>query len=454
MKIALIEPYIAKESSSLKKYAYKNEPAHLVGMYNLARRAGSEAEIIDAYSSRIPEENLTKKIFDGDFTHIGFTVYDIEHCLLYVQRVINNLPDDISLIIGGPGATYSTERVRHVLKPKWIIKGNGEEALYELVKKELKSGTSSETRKNNASECKILESSQLPLDEIPFTRPYDLGFYDYEASPVFQRGCVGKCIFCAGAYQDRISYMSPRKAAELLEYLISEKKASTISTLGPDFTASIDGANGIIKEFEKISSPIENFRFVVRLDTLYKCLKDNPLIWKHLCDNTNVLFETSIESFSYERLKNLGKNVDKDFVENMVKIITYILGTCDCRIILSRIALDPLIRIDEYIYDNEKYIELLKAHQHELTIGQHTIVNKFTPVRGTLSMSQAGKDNPWSKHNVFLDAKISRLNKQLLEDPNFKVWCSTAEKNDDFGERNSIFVEILQSINRVAKTMV
>ena len=454
MKIALIEPYISKDDASLRRYAFKNEPAHLVGMYNLARMAGSDADIIDAYSNKIPESDLVKKILDGGFTHIGFTVYDVDTCLMYIQRVINNLPDNIRVIIGGPGATYSTERMCNFFNPNWIIKGDGERALYELVTKELKSELLSESSKRDRRDkCEILEFHPMSLDEIPFVRPYSLSFYEYEASMVFQRGCIGKCIFCSGAYQDKISYMSSKKAVELMEYLVSTKKASSISTLGPDFTASANEANGIIKNLGNISFP-KNFRFIVRLDTFYECLKDNPYIWTHLCNKTDVLFETSIESFSIERLKKLGKNVERDFVENMIGIIDYILETCNCKIILSRIALDPTINMDQFIYDNKKYMEILKAHPMDVTIGQHTIVNKFMPVRGSPSMALAGNDNPWSKYNLFQDAAVSVLNEQLLEDSSFKSWCSKIEKIDDFGERNFMFVEILQMLNNAAKNLL
>jgi len=444
MKIALIEPFVSKEEIALKAYADRSEPTHLLGMYNLLALKGAEVEIIDAYSNRISEWELTEKLVSEGFTHAGFTAYDYSPCLSYIEKVGQNLSRKVTLILGGCGATYTPTRMARIVRPDLIIRGDGEKALLELLlcdfnPQALPKGFT--VRKVDGSV--VVDSPPILLDDVLFDRPYSLDFYNYEASPRLQRGCPGKCVFCVGAYQNTIEYRSPKRALELLKYLVCENKAAVISPIGPDFTASPRKANEIVREMLAASFSVKEFRPGVRLDTLYTCIEREPELWRDLAARTRLHFESSIESFSYPRLKRLGKNVSKKFLQDIFHHMEGIIDVCDCTIVLGRIALDSLITIDEFILDSNSFINLLEAFPDRVTIGGE-LMNRFKPLWGTPSMAAGERDNPWFEENFFDDLAITELKRTLLDNPKFRKWCRLAEQIADFKDRNLVFREILR----------
>lgn len=444
MKIALIEPFVSKEEVALKAYADKSEPVHLLGMYNLLVSEGIEVEIIDAYSNQTFEFELIEKLISEDFTHAGFTTYDYGPCLSYLRKVAQNLSGRVKLILGGCGATYTPTRMAKIFKPDFIIRGDGEKALLEILLYDFNSqALHREFAVRRVEKSLVIDSPPISIDDVLFDRPYSLDFYKYEASPRLQRGCPGMCIFCVGAYQNRIEYRSPKKALEILNYLVYEKKATVISPVGPDFTALPRKANEIVKEMLKIASSVKEFRLGVRLDSLFACINREPELWGELAKRTHLHFESSIESFSYPRLTRFGKNVSKEFLENIFHHIKRIIDVCDCTIVLGRIALDPFITIDEFILDSNFFARLLKKFPDQVTVGGE-LMNQFKPLWGTPSMVAGEKNNPWFEENFFVDLAIVELKQILLDDPEFKRWCWLAERIADYSERNIVLREILR----------
>ena len=450
MKLALVEPFISKDLISLRAFPDKSEPTHLLGMYNLVLNLNIEIEIIDAYSHQMSEEMLAKKLLKEGYTHVGFSTYDYKPCVSYLRNTAEKLNGEIEIILGGAGATCSPERMVNIVKPDWIIKNDGEIALKELVLNDFDihalSGKMGIKKMNG---CTIIESPPIQLDKIPFLRPYSLKFYNYESSPRFQKGCIGKCVFCIGAYQSKIEYRSARNSSDLLEYLVNEKKAKIISPSGPDFTVSYKKANNIVKQIISSSLTINDFRPGVRLDTLYNCIKNEPKIWKELAKKTRIHFESSIESFSFSRLERLGKNVKSKFMKNIFSRIEEIISICDCTMVLGRIALDPFVSINEILIDNKYFIQLLEKFPDNVTIGG-ALMNEFVPLWGTPSMANGEKNNPWAQPNMYLNPLVKKLKKSLLDDKQFRTWCNLAEQVTDFNERNIIIREILRVITEKA----
>lgn len=438
MKIMLIEPYVSEES--LKSYAEKTEPVHLLGMYNLISEYGVEVEIIDAYSRQMPAHELVDKIIEDGTTHAGFTAYDYAPCLSYLGHIVDKLRGRVTTILGGTGPTHTPERMARTIKPDWIVRGDGEHALLELVRSNFDPQALDVGRFDGAW---VVDAISIDLDEIPFARPYSLEFYGYEASPRVQKGCVGKCVFCLGAYQNRLSYLSRDRAIELFRYLVNDEKAEIISPSGPDFTAVPRKANDLIRAMLQAALPIRAFRPGIRLDMLSASVSLDREIWRELGASTRVSFESSIESFSYPRLKRLGKNVTEEFMAGVFQRIEEIIETCHCTIVLGRIALDPTITIDEFILDSNSYIRLLEAFPEQVTVGG-MLMNQFVPLWGTPSMAGGERNNPWATPDHLLDPAMAELKRSLLDHPKFKRWCRLAEQVTDLRERNTVFREILR----------
>lgn len=446
MKIALIEPYVTVDS--LKSYAEKTEPSHFLGMYNLLKKAECDVVINDAYSKRLYVDALIEWLVQGSFTHAGFTVYDYSPCLSYISELFALMPPSIYTIVGGPGATYCTERMIEMLKPDLLVKGQGESAMVELFESGFDSYTAA-YEMTKYGKTTVVSYAPMVLNEIPYERPYSLDIYNHIASPRIQSGCVGKCVFCSGAYQKKFDYISGKKAEEMFEYLIREKHAEIIAPNGSDFTAVPAKANEIVGAIIKGNLSFREFRPGVRLDTLSRAIQLNPSIWMQFSSRYTVKMESSIESFSEARLLRLGKNLPTDFMEGLYSSLKKIFANCRCSIVLGRIAIDPTITIDEFILDCEGFRKLLNEFSRDITVGG-MLINKFVPLQGTPATEENGPDNPWIRTQM-ADPSMLKLEEALLENNKFKYWCRLAENLNDFSERNMVFDEILRVAAEYAK---
>ena len=448
MKIALVEPYVSVDS--LKSYAEKTEPSHLLGMYNFLKQVGCDVVLLDAYSYRFSVADLIEWLETHTVTHVGFTVYDYSPCITYVQQVFDRLPENICTIIGGPGPTYCTDRMIHLLKPDWLVKGAGDQAMVDLFQSEFSPEALSGKASENGQTI-IVNTDSIPLDEIPFERPYDLERYDFQASPRIQTGCIGRCIFCSGAYQKKFDYITRDKAERLFDYLVNVKHADVIAPNGPDLTAVPQKANDLIHVLVAGNFRFEAFHPGVRLDTFSRAIDLDSGIWKKLATTYKINLESSIESFSMSRLKRLGKSISLDFFDNIFIHLTKILKTCECTIVLGRIAIDPTITIDEFIIDCDGFRNLLREFRNHVTIGG-MLMNQFVLLHGTPATENGGRDNPWLGHQL-LDPAMLQLQEKFLSNEKFKIWCRLAEETPDFGERNLVFEEILRVAGERAREM-
>ena len=449
MKVALVEPYVAIDS--LKSFAEKTEPSHLLGMYNLLKQVGCDVVLLDAYSRRFSVSDLIEWLEKEAVTHVGFTVYDYSPCLTYVRQVFDCLPENIFTIIGGPGPTYCMDRMIQLLKPDWLVKGAGEQAMVDLLQAKFSPEGLSYQKLSEIGQTVVVNAHSIPLDEIPFERPYNLERYDFQASPRIQTGCIGRCIFCSGAYQKEIDYIRRDKAERLFDHLVNQKHADVIAPNGPDLTAIPQKANDFIRVLIEGNFGFKAFRPGVRLDTFSRAIDLSPMEWKKLATTYKISLESSIESFSMYRLKRLGKNISPDFFNSIFIHLKKILKTCECTIVFGRIAIDPTITIDEFIIDCDGFMKLLKEFRNHVTVGG-MLMNQFVLLPGTPATENDSHDNLWIRHQL-LDPAMLRLQEKLLNNEKFKTWCRLAEETPDFGERNIVFEEILRVAGERAREM-
>jgi hypothetical protein len=452
MKVALIEPY--QSGSNPGENTKKGEPAHLVGMYNLILETGIEAEIIDAYSNGLTEEELGDTILRQGFTHAAFTTYSYDRSISYLSRVASMLQGKAVIILGGMGSTYTPTLMQRAISPDFIIGGAGELTLQWLVQCNFHLDVLPQSFSlSTINGCPMLCAPPMPLSDIPFARPYSFDLYNHIAAPRLQKGCAGSCVFCSGAYMNDVEYVSAEAAQQVIHYLVSAKKASHISPLGPDFTAEPQRANLIIKSILDAAIPIQELHLSVRLDTLFDAVKEAPDVWRELCYKTAVSFESSIESFSPARLNRLGKNVTPSFISNIFNRLEEIIDITNCRMAISRIALDPLVTMDDFLLDNRSFIRLLETFPDNVTIAAQ-VINRYVRLWGIPAVKEAGsRDNPWADANVFLDSAIGLLERTLLIDEHFRLWCTIAEQIADFRKRNVVINEILRTVCDVGAKM-
>jgi hypothetical protein len=223
---------------------------------------------------------------------------------------------------------------------------------------------------------------------------------------------------------------------------LSDVRTKVLSPNGPDFTAIPNRANYIVRVLLAGDYRFTAFRPGIRLDTLTTALEMDPQLWKTLAGRYRISLESSIESFCGSRLANLGKNISRKFLGHILTHIKKIVDTCDCTVVLGRIAIDPTITIDEFIADCEGFKKLLRTFGSRVTIGG-MLMNKFVPLFGTPADDDEGLRSLWFSDAV-KDPAMLRLHDTLLSNQQFKKWCYLAEEISDFSERNMVFEEILR----------
>jgi hypothetical protein len=444
-KIALVEPFVSH--AALKSYADKTEPMHLVGMCNLLRAAGMEVDIIDAYSRQLSAPKLLAELRQRGVTHLGITTYDYGPSVSYVAEIVEAFRDQGVTVLGGPGPTYTPERMAELIAPDWLISGDGEEAFATLARADF---SPKETPHQPIGPSRLVRGGHVDLNLAPFTRPYSLAEYGYEASPRLQKGCVGKCIFCVGAYQAHFEYLKPQRAVEVINHLVKDCGAQTISPAGPDFTTVPQAANDILAALLDSDTDMSAFRPGVRLDTLYAALMLRPELWRELSNRTRLSFESSIESFSPDRLQRLGKNVKPAFLDQLMGHLEMIFATCRATMVLGRIALDPTLTVEEFILDCQGFEQLLQQFPAQVTIGG-MVMNSFVPLWGTPSMAAGEVENPWAAADDLRDPRMRSVRDGLLEHPRYVQWCQLAEQLPNYRERNEVFREILRVAREYAE---
>ena len=165
-------------------------------------------------------------------------------------------------------------------------------------------------------------------------------------------------------------------------------------------------------------------------------------LWRRLAARCEVSLESSIESFSPERLERLGKNFPLLSVPDVILMLARILETLDCKIVLGRIAIDPTLSIEEFIADCDGFRAVLRKFRSSVTVGG-MLMNEFVPLFGTPSTVATAGENPWVAGEL-RDDRMRRLQGDLLSNDQFKAWCALAEDVPDYRERNVVFDEILR----------
>jgi hypothetical protein len=174
------------------------EPSHLLGMHNTLVEKGYECRIVDAFGARLSVSDTAAIVNRERPDALAITVYDTYDHMKYVDTLVRVLEYQPSLVVGGYGATHSTDHVVDVLRPDFVVKGEGELPIASLAETGFRAEglKRSPHYRGRLKGTVVLESQGLcDMDALGFERPYSLNAYD-AARVNWQRGCKGRCSFC------------------------------------------------------------------------------------------------------------------------------------------------------------------------------------------------------------------------------------------------------------------
>ncbi len=242
---------------------------------------------------------------------IGFSTYLWNrHIVLAICRIIKAKFPDVLLFAGGPEATALPLVLLNCAPFDFIIKGEGEIVLTEVMKRLLNSETLEDIPGVFLKGAKANpDKDQQPVMDInSLPSPYLTGTIDparycgllWELS----RGCSFKCGFCfesrgvAGVRQvssDRI-----RKELELFE----EKKVTQVFVLDPTFNSDIKRAKKILRMILK-TAPLIHFTFEIRAEFIDREIAG-------LFAGVHCSLQVGLQSVNREVLANVNRTIDTD----------------------------------------------------------------------------------------------------------------------------------------------
>jgi|GEM_PF-2651169 len=380
MRVALCK---VQQYKIFKNRPQANEPVSLVGMYNSLRRFGHDPIIIDSGLQPWQES-----INNFDPQVVGITAPAkryLDEIMPFVQVLKSG---GVKVILGGVFATANPEFYAKALNPHAVVLGQGEPVIRDLFKSDYNPARSkkSEFYQGNIGETSIFRADKLlSLNEISYSRPYFLKYYDGVGWPTTMYGCLYECIFCTS--DGRASFMAPERALSEIEYLVRALGADTIFPMGGDFTAKPSQATEIVKGIiDNLDLLDVGYDFNARIDTLAKSIRRDPGAWKKLFKSTNVLFMPGIETFSPSKLMRLEKyrriEQAKKHHQYLIEILEFIKGT-KAMISGNFIMHDPETGPEEFYNDIFFIRQLLAEYPEHFAISDGEIFNHLMPVDGT-----------------------------------------------------------------------
>lgn len=275
-----------------------------------------ETKFIDFYMDD-NAESVSDKISKELPDLVGFSTYlwNRKIVIEIATLIRENLPEVI-LFAGGAEATAIPEKLLHEAPFDFIIKGEGElvltEVMYKFLRKEEFKDTAGVCLKNN------LNNDQWPVADLEMIpSPFLSGELDPDNySGVLwelSRGCPFKCSFC---FESRgvsgVRQFSLERIQKELEFF-EMKRVNQVFVLDPTFNRDSKRAKHILKMIIKIA-PLIHFTFEVRTEFL-----DSEMA--ELFSGINCSLQIGLQSAIPDVLSNVNRKIDTDKYADKISLL-------------------------------------------------------------------------------------------------------------------------------------
>jgi len=289
-----------------------------------------KVDIVDLAKDPHSIEHYLNKL-KPDLVGISIT-YSIEHNeSLELARKAKQA--GASVVVGGYHATGLAEELAFDPNIDFVVRGEGEETLLELVQK----GTAEDIKGlSYFKENKVIHNPDRPLikdlDSISFPAR-NLRKYKYEAPFFFakgydaimtSRGCWGKCKFCCEPMMCKGTqrYRKPKEVIREIEEILKSRKEKElmIHILDPNFAGNPRIAEKICDKLIEVKTKYNisiKFGAPVRVDVIGN---NRDLVKKMLKAGID-LFNLGIESPNNNHLQLMNKKTTRDLQEKATRNI-------------------------------------------------------------------------------------------------------------------------------------
>lgn len=329
MKILLVMP---SQSGVYGKFSPPDYPC--LGLAYLAavlEKAGHTVKIIDIDADRIMPEKFTTNLKEEDFGLVGITTTTptFKNAIKLTRLVKDN--SKAFTVLGGIHATIATEESMKFDSVDFIVKGEGELTILELVEYLEKGKTLSSIDglyyKDNGKVIKNKDRALISnLDELPFPARHLFNKQNYSypdalskpAVPIItSRGCPAACTYCnsRSVFTRKFRMRSPKNILDEIEYLIKEVQAREIHIWDDNFTTVKKRVFEICDEIKRRNIKIK-FAFPNGLRSDYV---DEEILGA-LKDMGTYSIAFGVESGNQRILDKINKNIRLEQIECVFKL--------------------------------------------------------------------------------------------------------------------------------------
>ena len=228
-------------------------PLGLLQLASALEQAGHTVKIADMGAYRLSDADLISIIQKENPKYVGITATtSVIKKAIALARLVKQIDASIKVIIGGAHATYLPEEVISDEAVDFLVLGEGELTLCELIdclsKEPDKIGQVKGICYKNDDQVIFTEKRELikDLDTLPFSAWHliDLGLYYHPlcrsrrfATIVTSRGCPSRCTFCSrGVFLNHYRARSAKSVLAEIEMLVLRFAVKEIHFIDDNFS--------------------------------------------------------------------------------------------------------------------------------------------------------------------------------------------------------------------------
>jgi len=257
--------YLIKIKKELP-YTHVTQPLGLMYIASsLLREKKHEVTIIDMIADNLSVKETCKNIEKGSPPMVGLSVLSVEASIMHLMaKKIKKISPEITVMVGGPHASSDPKSILSDENIDFLVLGEGEETMKELLKALDHGNPLSEVRgiayrKNG----EIVFTPPRPfiedLDALPFPawelikveRYFDLPTFNiFYASKRYMsiftsRGCPYHCTYCHNIFGKRFRVRSPENVFQEIEYLYKRYQIREFQIVDDSFNVNKERAKKI-----------------------------------------------------------------------------------------------------------------------------------------------------------------------------------------------------------------
>lgn len=325
MKVLFLRPNIdVYESFELGKRTSIMPPLGLLYLAAYLEGRGHEVHVLDAEAKRMDDNEVMERIgqIAPEIVASGATTPEIDNTANFMGKIKRKFPG-ILTVVGGPHPSALPERtLQEYGGLDFVIKGEGEEALSELIEALGTGGALSEVKGLSFRDANgiVRNPDRLHIeniDALPFPARHLVDPDDYKLTvPVkgntratmvqTMRGCPFKCIFCYRSKNPSpVRFRSPKRVIDEIEECVNKHSIQSVVFCDDTFTLFRERVFELCDEILKRGLDI-SWYCLARADTL------DPELLHKMKSAGLVLLSIGVETGSQSQLDEIGKRTTLD----------------------------------------------------------------------------------------------------------------------------------------------